>query len=121
MRSRRSGIHVGLADSSIFIAECQLAIDGLITINGDIARMLDINAKLWVLTNIQAFFRARVWLREQILHFLVIDLDHGDGDLHLNLLGSVGFDRSDSLENLVTSSRHDALVLTIADHGVALT
>jgi len=93
-----------------------LSLNGLVAVNGHVTCVLDVDAEFGMLTHIQTFLRSRSRLLEQILYFLVVDLNHGNRYLAFYDLGGVFFEVGDSLEDLFTGARHDALVLAIAHH-----
>jgi len=93
-----------------------LSLNGLVAVNGHVTCVLDVDAEFGMLTHIQTFLGSRSRLLEQILYFLVVDLNHGNRYLAFYDLCGVFFEVGDSLEDLFTGARHDALVLAIAHH-----
>ena len=69
-------------------------------------------------TNLQALLWSIYSLREQILHFLVVDLDHGNGYLALDALSGVIMKDFDSFEDLFAGARHDTFIFSVTDNGI---
>lgn len=78
----------------------------------------DVHSKGLMFTDLQPFPRSFVDWNQQILNSFVVDFKHTDTHLVFLILLIIVVD---SRENLFTANRHDSLVGTIADHGVALT
>jgi hypothetical protein len=69
------------------------------------------------LSNFEAFFRSLGLFDKQVLDFLVIDLEHGSGDLEGLLFITISTDAS---EHFLASLGDDTLIYSIADHRVRL-
>ena len=69
-----------------------------------------------MLTHLEALLGTRIRLSEQVLNFLVVDLNHANRHLHLDSLGCVLLDHSDTLKDLIARTRHNAFILAIADN-----
>jgi hypothetical protein len=68
-----------------------------------------------MLTDSKAFLGSLSHMDQEVLHLLVIDLEHRQVDFELLILVRV---LMNAIEDLLATDRHDALVRSVADHGV---
>lgn len=115
------GVHLCLPDRPIHVSDFKLPVNFLVAGNGHVRDTLNENACLLVLSDFEAFLRPLVGRHEQILHFLVVDLNHGHCDLALDFLVLVVLlQLRDSLEDFVAGSRYNSLVFAISNDRVTL-
>ena len=120
MCTRRRRIHVGLTNGPVLISDRELAINSFVTVHWNVLNILDIDAGLWMLTNIKTFLWPQVCLHEQILDTFVVDLYHRDCNTALNSFGGISLKAFNTFENLVAGPRHNSFVFTIAYNRIAL-
>ena len=120
MGARGCCIHIRLSDRPVLISLLQLPVDSIVTVDGSVLDLLDVNALLWIFTDPQTAFRSIDCLREQVLHLLVVDLDHGNRHLALDALSCIVPEFIDSPEDLFAGPRYDTFVFAVADNRIAL-
>ena len=73
-----------------------------------------------MLTNLETLLGTLGCLCEQILYFLIVNLEHVYGDLALDSLGRIFLHLGDTFEDLLAGSGYDTFVITITDDRITL-
>ena len=77
-----------------------------------LAEALHVDTELFVLADGQTTLRSQLGIDQQILHLLIVDLDHAELHLELPVLGR---SLPDALEDRCAGDGHNADVCVIAD------
>lgn len=114
-------VHLRAADRAMLLAQFDHIFDFLKILDGYLLQVLHEKHLLLVFPDLQKILCSVVGRNQQILHSLVINLNHGASDLILNLLALVVafVEFIYSLENFFTSHRNYPWVTLIPKHAVA--
>ena len=118
MSTGASLVHQSGSHSPILVGDIHISFNFGKTGNGYLLRTFHINTYASALTNFEAFFRSLGLFDKQVLNFLIIDLEHGSGDLEGLLFIGISTDAS---EHFLASLGDNSLVDSVPDHRVRLT
>jgi hypothetical protein len=110
-------VHQCGSHSPILVSDIHVSFNFGKTGNGNLLSTFHVDTDASALTNFEAFFRSLGLFDKQVLDFLVIDLEHGSGDLEGLFFITICTDTS---EHFLASLGDDALIYSIADHRVRL-
>lgn len=117
MRSTRRLIHEGRPNAPAHLPLLHFLRYGFIGVDRVLRQALHVHLSFLQLPDLQTLWRRLLPAREQILDLLVVDLEHADLDLVLNVFVFVGVD---PFKDLITGLWNDTLVLAVTDHWVRL-
>ena len=117
MSSRRGFIHLSRSNRSILISFSHKRFNLLIRINLMLRKILYINSQKFTLSNFQTSRRSTTKINHQVLHTLIVNLNHWATHIIPLILSS---SRSDSFKQLIRSNWNYSSVLLVPDHRVRL-
>jgi hypothetical protein len=92
-----------------------LSIDGFIAVDWMLTQVLDIDAECLMLTHLEPSLGSIDGINQQVLHILIVDLDHAEHDFEPVRILLHG---TNSTENLIARNGHDTDIGAISNHGV---
>lgn len=105
-------IHLSGTNWPVLLSLLHFFLDSLVAIHRVLAQVLHIHAQRLVLTDFQPALGPAARINQQVLDFLIINLDHGE--LHLVGLGLIGL-YADALKDLWAGNGNNTDIRTVAD------
>ena len=121
MSTGRCRVHVSLTDGSVLGSNVDRSLNFIVAGHGHIRESFYEHSSFGVLTDFEAFLGALVIFGKKISDFLVVDFDHGESDLVLDVHGGVSVTFGDTLEDLFGGTGNDTLVVSVTNDGVRFT
>ena len=106
MRATRGCVHFGSRDGAVFAAFLHLLLNSFVSVDEMFRKSLDVYTHGFVLTDLVPLLGAFSDGNQEVLHPLVVNLEHRQLDFVLLVRVVIG---RDSCKNLFAGNRHDTL------------
>jgi len=112
MGSTGGGVHLSGTDRFVLLPFLHFLVNGVIIVDWMLRETLHIHAELLMLSDLETTTGARLRVDQQVLHLLVVNLEHGDFNLEPAVIIC---QLLDSGEDFIAGDGHNSNVLAITN------